>query len=30
MVQKLPTNGFLWKEPENFTPEKKDEFVKRE
>ena len=30
MVQKLPTHGFLWKEPENFTPEKIDEFVKKE
>ena len=29
MVQKLPTNGFLWKKGEDFTPEKIDELVKK-
>ena len=28
MVQKLPTHGFLWKEAEDFTPEKIDELDK--
>ena len=30
MVQKLPTNGFLWKEAEDFTPEIIDELVKKD
>ena len=30
MIQKLPTHGFLWKEAENFTPEKIDELVKKD
>ena len=28
MAQKLPTHGFLWKEAEDFTPEKIDELDK--
>ena len=30
MMQKLPTHGFLWKEAEGFTPEKKDKLVKKD
>ena len=30
MVQNLPTQRFLWKRAEDFTPEKIDELVKRE
>ena len=30
MVQNLPTHGFLWKEAEDFTPEKIDELVKKD
>ena len=30
MVQKLPSHVFLWKKAENFTPEKKDELVRKE
>ena len=30
MVQKLPTHGFLWKEVEDFTPEKIDKRVKKD
>ena len=30
MVQKLPTHGFLWKEAENFTPEKINELVQKD
>ena len=30
MIQKLPTHGFLWKEAEDFTPEKIDELVKKD
>ena len=30
MVQNLPTHGFLWKEVEDFTPEKIDELVKKD
>ena len=30
MVQKIPTHGFLWKEAENFTLVKIDEFVKKD
>ena len=30
MVQSLPTHGFLWKEAEDFTPEKIDELVKKD
>ena len=30
MVQKLPTNGFLWKEAEDFTPEIIDELIKKD
>ena len=29
MVQNLPTHGFLWKDAEDFTPEKIDELVKK-
>ena len=29
MVQNLPTHRFLWKKAEDFTPEKKDELVKK-
>ena len=30
MVQQLPTHAFLWKEAEDFTPEKIDELVKKD
>ena len=30
MVQNLPTHGFLWKDTEDFTPEKIDELVKKD
>ena len=30
MVQNLPTHRLLWKDAEDFTPEKIDEFVKKE
>ena len=30
MVQNLPTHGFLWKDAEDFTPEKIDELVKKD
>ena len=30
MIQKLLTHSFLWREAEDFTPEKKDELVKKE
>ena len=30
MYQNLPTHGFLWKEAEDFTPEKIDELVKKD
>ena len=30
MVQDLPTHGFLWKDAEDFTPEKIDELVKKD
>ena len=30
MVQNLPTHRFLWKEAEDFTPEKIDELVKKD
>ena len=30
MLQNLPTHGFLWKEAEDFTPEKIDELVKKD
>ena len=29
MVQELPTHGFLWREAEDFTPEKKIELAKK-
>ena len=29
VVQKLPTHGFLWKEADDFIPEKIDELVKK-
>ena len=30
MIQKLPTHGFLWKEAEDFTPEKIGKLVKKD
>ena len=30
MVQNLPTHGFLWKDTEDFTPEKIDELFKKD